>query len=88
MLVRCEGTTLSLFQTISEWVTKYGICDEPQVRIRFRCHNPVVLCCIIVKCAIREQQSYAAKISFELIAHHKSILCRPLLDEFMIYPFL
>jgi hypothetical protein len=76
------------FWTVSKWATEYGICDEPQVRTRFWCYNPVVLCCTIVKHAIGEQWSYAAKISFVLIAHHKSMLCRPLLSGFKTYPFL
>jgi hypothetical protein len=47
-----------------------------------------VLCCTIVKRAIREHRGYAAEILFGLVAHHKSILCRPLLVEFRTYPFL
>jgi hypothetical protein len=47
MHVRCEGLELSFFWTASEWTTECGICDEPRVRARFRCHNSVVLRCII-----------------------------------------
>jgi hypothetical protein len=76
------------FWTASEWVTDRDICDEPRVRTRFRCHNLVVLCCTIVGRVIREQQGYAAGISFGLVACHKSMLCRPLLGGFRTYPFL
>jgi hypothetical protein len=88
MHVRCEGLELSHFWTASEWPTEPGICDEPRVRTRFWCHNPVVLRYTIVGCAIGEQRGYAAKILFELIAHHKSMLCQPLLHGFRTYPFL
>jgi hypothetical protein len=63
-------------------------CDEPQVRTRFQCHNPVVLRWTIVEHAIGEQRGYAAEILFRLVAHHKSILCQPLLGRFRTYPFL
>jgi hypothetical protein len=76
------------FWTASEWPTERGICDEPRVRTRYRCHNSVVLRCTIVGRAIGEQRSYIAEISFGLIAYHKSMLCRPLLGEFRTYPFL
>jgi hypothetical protein len=56
--------------------------------MRFRCHNSVVLRCTIVGRAIGEQRGYAAKILFGLVAHHKSMFCRSLLDGFMTYPFL
>jgi hypothetical protein len=88
MHVRCEGSELSLFWTTSEWVTERGIYDESRVQMRFQCHNLVVLCCTIVGCAIGEQWGYAAEISFGLIAHHKSMLCRALLGGFRTYPFL
>jgi hypothetical protein len=64
------------------------ICDEPQIQTRFRCHNPIVLHCTIVRHVIGVQQGYAAKILFGLVARHKSILCRPLLNGFRTYPFL
>jgi hypothetical protein len=86
--VRYEGTKLSLFWTALEWATERGICDEPRVQMRFRCHNLVVLYCTIIGRAIREQRGYAIGILFGLIAHHKSILCRPLLGGFRTYPFL
>jgi hypothetical protein len=88
MHVRCEGPELSFVWIASEWVTKHGICDEPRVRMRFRCHNPVVLHFTIVGCAIGEQWGYVAEILFGLIAHHKSMLYRPLLDGFRTHPFL
>jgi hypothetical protein len=88
MHVRCEGLELSLFWTASEWMTEHGIYDESQVQKRFRCHNLVVLCCTIVGCAIGEQRGYAVRISFGLIAHHKSMLCWPFLGGFRTYPFL
>jgi hypothetical protein len=88
MHLRCEGPELSLFWTASEWVTERGICDEPRVRMRFQYHNLVVLYCIIIGRAIGEQWGYAARILFELIAHHKSMLCWPLLCGFTTYPFL
>jgi hypothetical protein len=88
MHVRCEGLELSLFWIASEWVIEHGICDEPQVRTRFQCHNPIVLRCTIVRRAIGEQRGYAAKILFGLIAHHKSMLYQPLLGGFRAYPFL
>jgi hypothetical protein len=56
--------------------------------MRFWCHSPIVLCCTIVRHAIGEQQGYPAKISFGLIACHKSMLCRALLGGFMTYTFL
>jgi hypothetical protein len=62
-----------LFWTTSELATKRGICDEPRVQTRFWWHNPVVLRCTIVERAIGEQRGYAAKISFGLVARHKSI---------------
>jgi hypothetical protein len=65
-----------------------GICDEPRVRTRFWRHNPIVLCCTIVRRATGEQRGYAAEISFELMGHHKSLLCRSLLGGFRAYPFL
>jgi hypothetical protein len=68
--------------------TERGICDEQRVRMRFWCHNPVVLYCTIVRHVTGEQRGYAAEISFRLIAHHKFMLCRPLLDGFRTYPFL
>jgi hypothetical protein len=88
MHVRCEGTKLSLFWTASKWVTQHGIYDEPQVQMRFRCHNFVVLHFTIVGRAIGEQRGYAAEITFELVARNKFMLCRPLLDGFRIYPLL
>jgi hypothetical protein len=88
MHVRCEGSKLSLFWTASEWATECGICEEPRARMRFRCHNPVVLRCTIVECAIGEQRGYTVKISFGFVAHHKTMLCQPLLGEFRTYPFL
>jgi hypothetical protein len=48
----------------------------------------VVLYCTIVGCAIEEQRSYVAGISFGLVARHKSMLYQPLLGGFMAYPFL
>jgi hypothetical protein len=33
------GTT-NYFLTTSEWATERGICDQPQVRTIFHCHNP------------------------------------------------
>jgi hypothetical protein len=51
-----------LFWIISKWETERGICDEPRVRTRFRCYNPVVLCCTIVGHAIEEQQGFAVEI--------------------------
>jgi hypothetical protein len=56
--------------------------------MRFRCRNPFVLHCTIVGRAIGEHQGYAVKISFRLVTHHKSMLCRSLLGGFMTYPFL
>jgi hypothetical protein len=88
MHVRCEGPELSLFWTVSEWTTERGICDEPRVRTRFQCHNLVILCCTIVRHAIGEQRGYAVEISFGLVAHHKSMLCKSLLGGFRTYPFL
>jgi hypothetical protein len=88
MHVRCEGPELSLFWTASEWAIECGICDEPRVQMRFRCHNPIILCCTIVGRAIGEQWSYATEISFGLIAHHKSMLYQLLLGGFRTYPFL
>jgi hypothetical protein len=82
MHVRCEGPKLSLFWTASEWVTEHGICDEPRVRTRFQYHYHVVLRCTIVGHAIGEQWGYDVRILFELIAHHKSMLCQPLLGWF------
>jgi hypothetical protein len=76
------------FWIASEWATERGICDEPRVRTRFWCNNPIVLRCIIAGHAIREQQGYAAEISFGLVAHQKSILCQSLLGGFRTYPFL
>jgi hypothetical protein len=76
------------FWIVPEWVTERGICDEPRVRTRFQRHNPIVLRCTIVKRAIGEQQSYAVKILFGLMVHHKSMLCRSLLGGFRTYPFL
>jgi hypothetical protein len=75
MHVRCEGLELSLFWTASECVIEHGICDEPRVQMRFRCHNLVVLYCTIVGCAIGEQWGYAAGISFGLVARTKSYFC-------------
>jgi hypothetical protein len=49
--------------------------------MRFWCHNPVVLHCTIVRGAIGEQPGYAAEILFALIAHHKSMLCWPVLFQ-------
>jgi hypothetical protein len=86
--VRYEGLKLFFFWTASEWVTERGICDESRVRMRFWCHNSIVLRCNIVGRAIGEQRGYAAEILFGLIAHHKSMLCRPLLGGFRTYPFL
>jgi hypothetical protein len=88
MHVRCEGLELSLFWTTSEWATERAICDEPRVRTRFQCHNPIVLHCSIVGHAFEEQRGYAAEILFKLIARYKSMLCRPLLGGFRTYPFL
>jgi hypothetical protein len=85
MHMRCEGPELSLFWTTSEWMIEPGTCDEPQVRTRFWCHNLVVLCCTIVGHAIGEQQDYAIGILFGLVAHHKFMLCRPLLGGFRTY---
>jgi hypothetical protein len=79
---------LSLFWTALEWATERGICDESRVQTRFRCHNPFVLRCTIVRCAIGEQRGYAVEFSFGLIARHKSMLCRPLLGGFITYSFL
>jgi hypothetical protein len=88
MHVRYEGLEWSLFWIASEWAIERGICDEPRVRTRFRCRNPVVRRCTIIERAIGEQQGHAIKISFGLIAHHKSMLCQPLLGGFRTYPFL
>jgi hypothetical protein len=88
MHVRCEGPKLSLFWTGSEWATDCGICDETRVRMKFWCHNPVVLCCTIVGRVIGEQRDYTVEISFGLVAHHKFMLCRSLLGGFRTYPFL
>jgi hypothetical protein len=78
-----------LFWIASEWATNQrGICDELRVRTRFCCHNPIVLHCTIVGRAIGEQRGYAIEISFGLVAHPKSMLCRPLLGGFRTYPFL
>jgi hypothetical protein len=30
----------TIFLTTSEWTTERGICDQPQVRTIFHCHNP------------------------------------------------
>ena len=76
------------FWIASEWATERGICDEPRVRTRFRRHNPIVLCCTIVRRAIGEQRGYATKILFRLIAFHKFMLCWPRLGGFRTYPFL
>jgi hypothetical protein len=65
-----------------------GIYDEARVRMRFQCHNLVVLYYTIVGRAIKEQRGYAVEILFGLVAHHKSMLCQPLLGGFMTYPFL
>jgi hypothetical protein len=67
---------------------EHGICDEPRVRMRFQCHNPIVIRCTIIGRAIGEQRGYTAKILFRLIAHHKFIFYRPLLGRFRTYPFL
>jgi hypothetical protein len=61
---------------------KTWICDEPRVRMKFQCHNLVVFRCTIVERAIGEQRDYAVGISFRLIPHHKSMLCRRLLGDF------
>jgi hypothetical protein len=34
--------------------------------MKFQCHNPIVLCCTIVRHAIGEHRGYAAEISFGL----------------------
>jgi hypothetical protein len=88
MHVRCDGPELSLFWIASEWPTERGICDEPGVRMRFQRYNPIVLHCTIVRRAIGEHQGYVAKISFGLVAHHKSMVCQSLLGRFRTYPFL
>jgi hypothetical protein len=82
MHVRCECLKLFLFLTASELVTEHDIYDEPWVRTIFWYHNPVILRCTIVGRAIGEQRDYAARISFGLVAHHKSMLCRSLLGRF------
>jgi hypothetical protein len=53
----CEmwRSTIVPFLIASGWPAARGICDETWVRSIFRCHNPVVLRCIIVGCAIEEQ---------------------------------
>jgi hypothetical protein len=71
----CEGPKLTLFWTTSKWATERGICDQPRVQMRFRCHNHVVLCCTIVRRAIEELWGYVVEISFRLVAHHKFMLC-------------
>jgi hypothetical protein len=76
------------FWTASEWMTEHGICDEPRVRMRFRRHKSIVLCCTIVRHTIEEQWGYTTEISFGLVGHHKSMLCRSLLGGFRTYPFL
>jgi hypothetical protein len=53
------------FWTASEWVTERGIYDEPRVWTRFRCHNPVVLRCPIVGCAIGEHWDYAVEAQIQ-----------------------
>jgi hypothetical protein len=73
-------------QPQSDW--HRDICNEPRVRTRFWCHNPVVLCCTIIVRAIGEQPVYAIKILFGLVARHKCMLCRSLLGGFRSYPFL
>jgi hypothetical protein len=52
------------------------------VRTKFRCYNLVVLRCTIVGRTIGEQRGYGAGISFGLVAHHKFMLCQPLLGGF------
>jgi hypothetical protein len=88
MHVRCEDPKLSFFWTASEWATERGICDEPRVRTRFRCHNSIVLRCTIVGRVIGEQRGYATEISFGLVARHKFMLCQSLLGGFRTYHFL
>jgi hypothetical protein len=56
--------------------------------MRFQCHNSVVLRCIIVRRAIREQWGYGAEISFGLVARHKFMLYRSLLGGFRTFSFL
>jgi hypothetical protein len=56
--------------------------------MRFQCHNSVILRCIIVRRAIREQWGYGAEVSFGLIARHKFMLYRSLLGGFRTYSFL
>jgi hypothetical protein len=56
--------------------------------MRFRWHNIVVLHCTIYGRMNGEQRGYAAEISFELVACHKSLLYRSEMGGFRTYLFL
>jgi hypothetical protein len=82
MHVRCEGSELSLFWTASEWPTKHGFVMSHKCEQNFDVITLLLSIAPLLACAIGEQWGYAALISFGLVAHHKSMLCRPLLGGF------
>jgi hypothetical protein len=86
----CEmwRSRIVLLLIASEWPIERGICDDSWVRMRFQCHNPVVLCCTIVRHVIGKHRGYAIKILFGLVACDKFMLCRSLLGRFRTYLFL